>query len=94
MPVLYEKRNHIGWLTLSRPQARNCWGEDFNEEIAQRCDEMAADDEVRVAVLTGARRATRFRPAPTSRTRAPTPKHRWRISSPACRSGVAPPAKC
>jgi enoyl-CoA hydratase/carnithine racemase len=53
MPVLYEKRNHVGWLTLSRPRARNCWGEDFNEEIARRCDEMAADDEVRVAVLTG-----------------------------------------
>jgi enoyl-CoA hydratase/carnithine racemase len=53
MAVLYEKRNHVGWLTLSRPEARNCWGEDFNEEIASRCDEMAADPEVRVAVLTG-----------------------------------------
>ena len=53
MPVLYEKRNHVGWLTLSRPEARNCWGDDFNEEIAARCDEMAADPDVRVAVLTG-----------------------------------------
>jgi len=53
MPVLYEKRNHVGWLTLSRPEARNCWGEDFNEEIAEHCDEMAADPEVRIAVLTG-----------------------------------------
>src|SRR5215467_3448061 len=53
MPVLYEKRNHVGWLTLSRPAARNCWGEDFNEEIATRCDEMASDPDIRVAVLTG-----------------------------------------
>src|SRR5260370_31084064 len=53
MPVLYEKRNHVGWLTLSRPEARNCWGEDFNEEIARRCDEMASDPAIRVAVLTG-----------------------------------------
>ncbi len=53
MPVLYEKRGHVGWLTLSRPQARNCWGEDFNEEIARYCEAMAADREVRVAVLTG-----------------------------------------
>jgi len=53
MPVLYEKRNHVGWLTLSRPEARNCWGDDFNEEIAARCDEMASDPDVRVAVLTG-----------------------------------------
>ena len=44
MPVLYEKRNHVGWLTLSRPEARNCWDADFNEEIAQHCDEMAAEN--------------------------------------------------
>lgn len=53
MPVLYEKKNHVGWLTLSRPEARNCWGEDFNDEIARRCGEMAEDEEVRIAVLTG-----------------------------------------
>ena len=53
MPVVYEKRNHVGWLTMSRPQARNCWGEDFNEAILAHCDEMAADPEIHVAVLTG-----------------------------------------
>jgi enoyl-CoA hydratase/carnithine racemase len=53
VPVLYEKRNHVGWLTLSRPEARNCWGEDFNKGIAERCHEMAADSDIRVAVLTG-----------------------------------------
>jgi enoyl-CoA hydratase/carnithine racemase len=53
MPVLYERRGHVGWMILSRPQARNCWGEDFNDEIARRCEEMAADREIRVAVLTG-----------------------------------------
>src|ERR1700730_17388762 len=53
MPVHYEKKNHVGWLTLSRPQARNCWGEDFNDEIVRLCDEMAADKDVRIAVVTG-----------------------------------------
>ena len=53
MPVLYEKRGHVGWLTLSRPEARNAWGEDFNEEIARHCDAIASDPEIRVAVLTG-----------------------------------------
>jgi enoyl-CoA hydratase/carnithine racemase len=53
MPVLYEKRNHVGYLTLSRPEARNCWGEDFNDEITRLCAEMEADDDIRVAVLTG-----------------------------------------
>ncbi|MGH7047884.1 MAG: hypothetical protein ACREE2_16010 [Stellaceae bacterium] len=31
MPVLYGGRGHVGWLTLSRPQACNCWGEDAKE---------------------------------------------------------------
>jgi enoyl-CoA hydratase/carnithine racemase len=53
MTVFYEKRNHVGWLVLSRPEARNAWGEDFNEEITRCCDEMASDPEIRVAVLTG-----------------------------------------
>jgi enoyl-CoA hydratase/carnithine racemase len=53
MPVHYEKRNHVGWLTLSRPEARNAWGEDFNEEITKRCEEMASDPEIKLAVLTG-----------------------------------------
>src|SRR4029077_8402909 len=53
MPVHYEKRNHVGWLILSRPEARNAWGEDFNEEIARRCEEMASDPDIRLAVLTG-----------------------------------------
>src|SRR5215470_4891083 len=49
MPVFYEKRNHVGWLTLSRPEARNAWGDDFNREITKRCDEMASDREIRLA---------------------------------------------
>jgi enoyl-CoA hydratase/carnithine racemase len=53
MPVLYEKRGHVAYLTLSRPEARNCWGEDYNEELARLCEDLAADDDVRVAVLTG-----------------------------------------
>jgi enoyl-CoA hydratase/carnithine racemase len=53
VPVLFEKRDHVGWLVLSRPEARNCWGEDFNEGLAERCAAMAEDRDIRVAVLTG-----------------------------------------
>ena len=53
MPVIYEKRNRVGFLTMSRPQARNCWGEDFNEAIVAHCDAMTADPDIHVAVLTG-----------------------------------------
>jgi enoyl-CoA hydratase/carnithine racemase len=53
MPVQYEKRDHIGVVTLSRPQARNAWGPDFNEGLARHFAAMEDDDDVRVAILTG-----------------------------------------
>ena len=46
MPVIYEKIDHIGILTLSRPEARNAWGADFYEGLD-------ADDDVRCMILTG-----------------------------------------
>jgi len=53
MPVSYEKRGHVGIVTLSRPGARNAWGADFNEGIARHFAAMEDDDDVRCAVLTG-----------------------------------------
>src|SRR5258705_12961616 len=53
MPVAFEKRGHIGIVTLSRPQARNAWGADFNEGLARSFAAMEEDDEIRCAVLTG-----------------------------------------
>jgi enoyl-CoA hydratase/carnithine racemase len=35
MPVSYDKQEHIGIITLSRPEARNAWGDDFNEGIVR-----------------------------------------------------------
>ena len=53
MPILYDKRDGIGVVTLSRPAARNAWGADFNEGLAERFAAMEDDDGVRCAVLTG-----------------------------------------
>lgn len=53
MPIAYEKRGHIGIVTLSRPTARNAWGPDFNEGLERRFRAMDEDDDVRCAVLTG-----------------------------------------
>ncbi len=53
MPVMYEQRGHVGIVTLSRPEARNAWGEDFNEGIARYFTVMEEDDAVRCAILTG-----------------------------------------
>src|SRR6266849_5785839 len=53
MPVVYEKRDHIGIVTLSRPTARNAWGADFNEGLERHFDVMEEDDDIRCAILTG-----------------------------------------
>jgi enoyl-CoA hydratase/carnithine racemase len=53
MPVMYEQRGRVGILTLSRPEARNAWGEDFVEGIAHYFAAMEDDEDIRCAVLTG-----------------------------------------
>ena len=53
MPVAYEKRDHVGIVTLSRPAARNAWGPDFNEGLERHFDAMEDDDDIRCAILTG-----------------------------------------
>src|SRR5881394_2311890 len=53
MPVTYEKRDHIGVVTLSRPGARNAWGPDFNDGLARHFTAMEDDDDLRCAILTG-----------------------------------------
>ncbi len=53
MAVAYEKHGAVGVVTLSRPQARNAWGPDFNEGLARHFAAMEEDDEIRCAILTG-----------------------------------------
>lgn len=53
MTVHYQKANGVGTVTLSRPEARNAWGDDFTDGVRRYFAEMEEDDEVRCAVLTG-----------------------------------------
>src|SRR5215212_12065945 len=53
MPLLYRKQVPTGILTLSRPNARNCWGQDYAEGLIRYLDAAADDDEVRSVILTG-----------------------------------------
>src|SRR5882757_4304447 len=53
MPLLYRKQGHTGIMTLSRPQARNCWGQDYADGLIRHLDEAADDDEIRSVILTG-----------------------------------------
>jgi enoyl-CoA hydratase len=52
--VLFEKRGQVAWVTLNRPAAKNTMDAEVFVLLAQAWDEIRNDDEIRVAVLTGA----------------------------------------
>ncbi|MFQ5816526.1 MAG: enoyl-CoA hydratase-related protein [Terriglobia bacterium] len=52
--LLYEKRNQIAYVTLNRPKVRNALNRRTLEELNDCVADVAADPEVRVAILTGA----------------------------------------
>src|SRR5712692_8314958 len=53
MPLLYEKHGAVAVLTLSRPQARNAWGEDYNAALKELLPQLEDDPAIRCVVLTG-----------------------------------------
>jgi enoyl-CoA hydratase/carnithine racemase len=55
--VLYEVRDRIATITLNRPDQLNAWTDVMAEEVYQATHTAAADDNVRVIILTGAGRA-------------------------------------
>jgi dehydration protein DpgD len=55
--VRFEKRAHVAYLTLDRPEVLNAMDLRMHEELGIIWDEIEADDDVRVVVLTGAGRA-------------------------------------
>ncbi|CAM3822442.1 enoyl-CoA-hydratase DpgD [Kibdelosporangium persicum] len=52
--VRYEKRDRVGYVTLSRPHVLNAMDLRTHEELAEIWDDFERDDDVWVAVLTGA----------------------------------------
>lgn len=52
--VRYEKKNQVGYVVLDRPQVLNAMDQRMHEELAVIWDEIEEDDDVRVAVLSGA----------------------------------------
>src|SRR3954466_2132647 len=50
----YERRGPVATVTFNRPHARNAMTFAMYEELHARCDEIDADDEIRVLVLRGA----------------------------------------
>jgi len=52
--VRLEKRNHVAYVTLDRPDVLNAMDLRMHEELRLAWDDIEADDDVRAAVLTGA----------------------------------------
>ena len=54
--LLVEKKDHVATVTLNRPDKMNSIIRQSQLDLIQAMDELEADDEVRVVVLTGAGR--------------------------------------
>ena len=52
--LLYEVRDGVAWVTLNRPEVHNAFNVAMQKELRDVWRGMRHDDEVRVAVLTGA----------------------------------------
>ncbi len=55
--TLFEKKDGVAIITLNRPDRMNALMTEMSSEMVKCLEDAAADDEVRVAVLTGAGRA-------------------------------------
>ena len=51
--ILFEKRDHIGWITLNNPKQRNALSLELMSEMNKRLDNMAKDRDIRVLIIRG-----------------------------------------
>ncbi len=52
--LLYEKRGEIAYVTLNRPEVHNAMDSEVMVRLADAWQDFAADDSLRVAIITGA----------------------------------------
>lgn len=52
--VLFEVADGVAWVTINRPEARNAVNQAVSEGLAEAWDRVESDDDIAVAVLTGA----------------------------------------
>jgi enoyl-CoA hydratase len=52
--ILYEKKEHIAYVTLNRPKALNAYSVQMRDDLYEVLGAIKDDDEVRVAVIGGA----------------------------------------
>ena len=52
--LLYEKRDGVAYLTFNRPDVHNAWNPEVMVRLAEAWKSFAEDDDLRVAIITGA----------------------------------------
>ena len=52
-PVLWEKKNGIGWITLNRPSVRNAINYEVMKHLSTLLNTAKKDEEVKVLIITG-----------------------------------------
>ena len=52
--VLFEVADGVAWVTINRPEARNAVNQAVSEGLAAAWDQVESDDDIAVAVLSGA----------------------------------------
>ncbi len=53
MTVVYEKKDHIAYVRLNRPEAKNALDPETVVALADAWVDFRDDDEMRVAIVTG-----------------------------------------
>jgi enoyl-CoA hydratase/carnithine racemase len=51
--ILYSKKDHVGWITLNRPEEGNRIDLPMAQELADVCSQMNGDEDVYLAVISG-----------------------------------------
>jgi enoyl-CoA hydratase/carnithine racemase len=54
--VIFEKRNHVGYVTLNRPEVHNAYDPEMLVRLADVWQEAEKDDDLRAVIVTGAGR--------------------------------------
>jgi enoyl-CoA hydratase len=52
--LTFEVKNHIGYVTLNRPEAFNCFNYETLKELGSLVEEISTNKDVRVVIFTGA----------------------------------------
>lgn len=52
-PILFEKKDHIGWITLNSPKQRNALSLELMNELQKQLNILAKDRDIRVIVIRG-----------------------------------------